>query len=128
MYWKRPPSELIFLMRKEHRRLHNDSRLGREAKQRAIANRPISRTNWIKRFKGKSKQDIAIEIEALDVSYNTKSRLRNRFVINTPYTYRRKPVEKKVRKTHDWNKELEGKTHEECEEIVNNSKMEDSDR
>lgn len=128
LYWKRPPSELIFLMRKEHRRLHNDSILGREAKQRAIANRPISRTNWIERFKGKSKQDIAIEIEALDISYCAKSSLRNRFVINTPYTYRRTPVEKKVRKTHDWNKELEGKTHDECEEIINNTKIDDGYR
>ena len=128
LYWKRPPEELIFLRRKDHRKLHFKTNLYKIAKKKALNNRSGDRTNWIDMFRGKSKEEISAEIEKLDLTAHMKSRLRRDYVFNTPYTYRIKPKPKKQRTTHNWEEELSGKTEQECEEIINNTIMNVSQR
>lgn len=120
LYWGRPPEELIFLPRKEHRRLHWKSKSGRRALEQARKKvlEKEERISWVKRFQGMTKQEISIFIENAELSQGTKSSLRLRFVYNTPKAYTRKRKVKKERIRKDWNKLLEGKTKEEIRNII----------
>lgn len=128
LYWKRPPNELIFLRRKDHRKLHFKTNLYKIAQEKTLNNRSGDRTNWIDMFRGKSKEEISSEIEKLDLTAQMKSRLRRDYVFNTPYAYTIKPKPRKQRTTHNWEEELSGKTEQECEEIINSIEMDGGHR
>lgn len=128
LYWKRPPNELIFLRREDHRKLHFRTNLYKISLEKTRNNSIGKRINWVDRFRGKSKEEISAEIEKLDLTAQMKSRLRRDYVFNTPYSYTHKPKPRKQRTTHNWEKELSGKTEQECEEIINNTVMDAGSR